>query len=124
MDERYWKGIRQFNEQDFFLAHETLEDLWHEYRDTDRVYLQALIQVAAGLYHLDAGNWKGARSQISKGLQKLGPYQPSHGRVDVKNLTSQLETCLRVVDRIEEGRLSAFDTSLFPQITILPEPMN
>ena len=121
MDERYWKGIRQFNERDFFQAHETLEDLWHEYRDSDRVFLQALIQLAAGLYHLDAGNWRGARSQISKGLQKLALFGPSHQRIDVRTLAVHVKVCLDTVERIEAGEVPSFDVSAFPQITVLPE---
>ena len=121
MDERFWKGIRQFNERDFFLAHETLEDLWHEYRETDRVFLQALIQLAAGLYHLDAENWKGARSQITKGLEKLDRFQPSHQRIDVRTLSAGLQSCLVAADRIQQGLMQSFDVSLFPQIMILPE---
>jgi uncharacterized protein len=121
MDERYWKGIREFNEKDFFQAHETLEDLWHEYRNTDRVFLQALIQLSAGLYHLDAGNWKGAHSQISRGLRKLDPYRPSHQGIDVQQLTAQAQECLNAVNQLELGSVQSFDISLFPQINILSE---
>jgi len=85
-DARYWKGIQRFNEKDFFEAHEILEDLWHEYRESDRTYLQALIQISAGLYHADAGNFRGARSQLTKGLQKLNQYPATHQGVDVRML--------------------------------------
>jgi hypothetical protein len=120
-DERYWKGIQCFNERDFFEAHEILEDFWREYRESDRTYLQALIQVSAGLYHADAGNFKGARSQLAKGVQKLNQYQPSHQGVDVRVLIRDLFVCLITLDSCERGELKFVAESFFPKITLTSE---
>jgi predicted metal-dependent hydrolase len=79
MDERLERGIREFNGHRFFEAHETLESLWQEYRGDDRTFLQGLIQVAAGCFHLDNENLRGAESQFRKALAKLGAYLPVHG---------------------------------------------
>lgn len=103
MDERFRKGLAEFNSRDFFEAHEVWEDLWHEYRETDRTFLQALIQIAAGLYHLDCGNVPGARSQISKGLKKLEQYRPSHKGVDVQALAGDVESCMGTIGEHRSG---------------------
>ena len=116
MDDRFQKGLDVFNSRDYFEAHEVWEDLWHEYRETDRTFLQGLIQIAAGLYHLDCGNIRGARSQLSKGLRKLEPYQPSHKGVDLPALMSAINICLSRVTAIEQGEQKSFDLKLFPQI--------
>ena len=52
MDERFFQGIREFNERRYFEAHDVLEYLWQGYRDPDRAFLQALIQTAVGFYFL------------------------------------------------------------------------
>ena len=114
MDERFRKGMEEFNRRDFYEAHEVWEDLWHEYRETDRTFLQALIQVAAGLYHLDCGNISGARSQLSKGLAKIENYRPAHKGVDVQSLAGEIERCLRSMREHESGD---FDFTHFPSIT-------
>ena len=120
-DERYWKGIQRFNERDFFEAHEILESLWHEYRESDRPYLQALIQVSAGLYHADAGNYRGARSQLTKGLQKLNQYPGAYQGIDVHMLAKDIGTCLAVLDTLEHGNTEFSTQSFFPQINIMSD---
>lgn len=120
-DARYWKGIQRFNKKDFFEAHEILEDLWHEYRESDRSYLQALIQISAGLYHADAGNFRGARSQLARGLQKLNRYPATHHGVDVRMLVRDVGVCLTTIDNCERGRAKFSAHSFFPQIKLTSE---
>lgn len=120
MDKRFQEGLRRFNERDYFEAHEVLEDLWHEYRETDRTFLQALIQFSAGLYHLDCGNLRGARSQLTKGLQKLDRYHPAHQGVNVQALVRDIHRCVAEMDRMEQSS-GTFDLNLFPSIEYSPE---
>lgn len=114
MDDRFERGLERFNARDFFEAHEIWEDLWHEYRESDRTFLQGLIQLAAGLYHLDSGNQKGARSQLAKGTLKLQAYCPSYRGVNLTALLDDVSSCVEAMDRSED--LSAFSPSLFPAI--------
>ena len=64
MDERFYRGLEEFNGERFFEAHEVLEDLWHEYREADRIFIQGLIQIAAAFYHLQSRNLKGAAQSV------------------------------------------------------------
>ncbi len=120
MDERFEMGLERFNERDFFEAHEVLEDLWHEYREEDRTFLQGLIQLSAGFYHLDCSNFRGARSQLTKGLQKLESYSPLHLGVNVEGLKRDTAGCLAEMDRIERSP-DSFDVNLFPSIQYTPQ---
>jgi predicted metal-dependent hydrolase len=101
-DERLWAGIRDFNAGRFFEAHEVWEDLWHGYRGSDRTFLQGLIQAAAGFYHLQTANPKGARSQLAKSGTKLRQYAPSHWGIDVDRLLQQLHGHLAALDQNPE----------------------
>jgi hypothetical protein len=102
-DERLKAGIRDFNAGRFFEAHEVWEDLWHEYRGSDRTFLQGLIQAAAGFYHFRTANPKGARSQFRKSEAKLQRYLPSHWGVDVVQIVGHLRQSLAVLDRTPAG---------------------
>ncbi len=95
MDERFEEGIRLFNDEEFFDAHEVWEDLWQGYRGDDRTFLQALIQVAAGFYHAQCRNARGAMSQLSKGLAKLAEYVPLHQTVRTASLIRNTDRWLR-----------------------------
>ncbi|MCX6133729.1 MAG: DUF309 domain-containing protein [Ignavibacteriales bacterium] len=103
MDERFYEGIREFNGGRYFEAHDILEDLWQGYREPDRVFLQALIHSAVGLYHLENNNFKGARSQLSKACSKLEPYLPAHWGLNVNLLCASLKDQMEILEGRERS---------------------
>src|SRR5205807_6702956 len=56
MNERIERGIRLFNNREFFECHEVLEEEWTPETGARRLFLQSLIHVAVGLYHAERGN--------------------------------------------------------------------
>lgn len=119
MDERFQRGIREFNRRYFFEAHDILEDLWHEYREEDRLFLQGLIQVAVGCYHMETGNWKGATSQFSKAIAKIAPFEPVHQGLVVDELLQDVRRCLNHVQQAMEGGASQDSPPEFPTIKFI-----
>ncbi len=113
MDERFYRGLEEFNSERFFEAHEVLEDLWHEYRDVDRIFIQGIIQIAAAFYHLQSHNLKGAASQFTKGSEKLTRFLPVYKDVSVAKL---LEDVQENQQRIQEATNLSFETIRYPQI--------
>ncbi len=113
MDERFYRGLEEFNREAFFEAHEVLEDLWHEYRDQDRVFIQGLIQIAAAFYHLQSRNLKGAVSQFTKGNQKLAHYLPSYKDVAVGELVEEVR---RQLERLQQTNDHGMAGVTYPKI--------
>ncbi len=70
-EDLFLRGVKAFNERDFFEAHELWEELWSEYNLSDRIFVQGMIQATVGFYHLFTDNLKGAKSLIQKSLNKL-----------------------------------------------------
>jgi len=85
------EGIKLFNDSDFFAAHDFFEDIWMEANKTDKLFYQGLVQVSVGCFHLICGNLNGAKSQISKGINKLLDFIPEYNNLEVANLISKLE---------------------------------
>ena len=121
MDERFHQGIHEFNERHFFEAHDILEDFWHEYRETDRTFIQGLIQVAVGFYHFENGNYKGSRSQFSKAVAKLQDYLPDHHGIEMQQFLDQIKQWLNLAEQLEQGATVAFDPRAIPSIEYLHE---
>jgi len=69
-------GIDLFNRCEFFECHEALEEIWMPERGPRRLFLQSLIHIAVGFYHVQRGNADGAERQLRKGLKKLAGYLP------------------------------------------------
>jgi hypothetical protein len=103
MDERFFQGIREFNEGRYFEAHDVLEDLWQGYREPDRVFLQALIQTAVGFYHLENDNLKGARSQFRKACLKMEAFLPRYWGLSVDLLHTSLKDHLTILEEWERS---------------------
>ncbi len=125
MDERFWRGIREFNDERFYEAHEVLEDLWHEYREIDRTFVQGLIQLAAGFYHLQCENQRGALSQLTKGKTKLAQYEPRHCEIDVKTLLADVDCWLEKINHASPESRDVMTAATFPKMVIkTPYPIN
>jgi len=71
------RGRAAFNRGEFFAAHEHWEEAWHQLEGTERMLLQGLIQIAAGLHHLQEGRPQPASSLLAKGLRKLPGAVPA-----------------------------------------------
>ena len=97
MGDLFRKGIEEFNTQCFFEAHDTWEELWRETSGPDRLFYQGLIQTAVGLYHMRNGNFRGARSQFGKALDKLERYLPAYHGIDTGHLVQGVRACLASV---------------------------
>ena len=71
LDRAYLRGVDLFNRAYWWEAHEAWEERWRQAENPRRLYLQGLIQVAAGLlkWHLDNG--RGHRLLWGKGRAKL-----------------------------------------------------
>jgi predicted metal-dependent hydrolase len=117
---QFLKGIEEFNNGSFFEAHDAWEELWVETRGEARLFYQGLIHAAAGFYHLENGNHRGACSQLTKALLKLKGYLPAYYDVDTARLVESLEACLHDAERLKAGDgAGMFDPGKIPKIHLL-----
>ena len=108
------KGLTAFREGDFYLTHDLWEEAWHNYRHRDRKFLQGLIHIAVGCYHLQCRNAKGAHSQLGKAIDKITPFGPQHWGINVT----------RVLDVVSQLRDENFDsTGLFDKLQAVREAL-
>ena len=101
-DELFRRGVALFNGVRYWHAHEAWETLWRAAPDEERDFYQGLIQLAAGLLHLQRRNRRGARNKLSEGVAKLKPYQPAHHGIFVNELIGRAE---RILEEIDAGLL-------------------
>ena len=94
------QGRMAFNRGAHFRAHELWEDAWRELDGVEQIVLQGLIQIAAGLHHLEQRHLRPAAGLLRKGLAKVsqGAFAPPVDlRVDalardVARLLAELDT--------------------------------
>jgi predicted metal-dependent hydrolase len=101
-EEIFRRGVSLFNGVRYWHAHEAWEELWRAADDEERDFYQGLIQVAAGLLHLQRRNARGARNKLREGLDRLRPYIPTHRGIFVNELVGKVQ---RTLDDLEAGFL-------------------
>ena len=84
------EGLRCYQNEEFFEAHEHWETSWLACTEPEKTFLQSLIQVSAAFHHLRRENDRGAISLLSRALLRLENYPDSFGGIDVAALRTSI----------------------------------
>ena len=117
-DDLYAMGISAFNQRDFYEAHDYWEELWTEYQLPDRHFVQGLIQLAVGCFHLTNDNLNGGRGLLSKCKPKLGQGGDSSRGLDVRVMVSFVDDALEQISALQSA--ADFDWSRLPKLAAPP----
>jgi len=102
VDRIFRSGVAMFNGVRYWHAHEEWETLWRAAPEAERDFYQGLIQIAAGLLHLQRRNARGATNKLSEGMRRLQPYEPAHRGVFVNELIGEAQ---RLLDDLRSGHV-------------------
>jgi predicted metal-dependent hydrolase len=110
-------GVSEFNNGQFFECHDTFEHLWMDQRGERKRFVQGLIQVAVGIFHASRENFRGANSQLTKGMAKLAEFRPHTLGINVEKLYAELLPLHHAVQGILlNGEQGTVDKGLIPRI--------
>lgn len=109
-------GIRQFNRQEWFECHETLEALWLKETGKVRNFYQGIIQIAIALHHWRSGNYNGSLSLLASGRDYLLRVPAVCLWVDVAGFIAQVERVSLALERLGKERMGELDPALIPQL--------
>ena len=104
----FWQGIEQFNSQEFYACHDTLEALWMEAGEPEKRFYQGTLQIAVALYHLGNQNWRGAVILLGEGINRLSYYQPSYSGIAVEELLGQSAKLLSALQQAGPEEVAKF----------------
>ena len=119
--QEFWQGVEEFNQQQFYACHDTLEAIWIEAPETDKRFYQGILQVAVGCYHMSNGNWRGAVILLGEAVRRLCDYQPTYHGVDVELLLQQANQLLQTLQKIEPEQVTVFFQQLQENSQILEQ---
>jgi hypothetical protein len=92
------EGLRCYQKQDFFDAHEHWEGVWLGSNEPEKTFLQALIQVTAAFHHLNRGNRVGTGSLLLGALRRLDGFPSEYEGVAVESLRVSIRGWLEALD--------------------------
>ena len=117
------QAIREFNNQEWFECHETVEDLWIGETGEVRDFFQGLIQVAVALHHWRNGNFGGAVSLLKGGAGYLRRVSGACQWVDVAALIADADRIRAALEELGVVRMADLDAELIPLIKTVSPPL-
>lgn len=113
----FWQGVNEFNQQEFYACHDTLEALWMEAPEPNKRFYQGVLQIAVGCYHLGNHNGRGAMILLGEGIKRIKDYLPVYEEIDVTQLLEESIELLSLVQQTEPDELAElvqkFDDKIF-----------
>ncbi len=85
------RGLRLFNQRDFYECHDTLEEVWLQESSDRQPFLQGLIQAAVAFHHFGHGKYGAARSMLRLALEKLSAYPEQTEGLELGELRRELQ---------------------------------
>ena len=108
----FQQGITEFNQQQFYACHDTLEAIWVEAPEADKRFYQGILQVAVGCYHLSNDNLRGAIILLGEAIRRLCDYQPSYEGINVELLLEQSSQLLQALQQLQPEQAKSFFAQL------------
>jgi predicted metal-dependent hydrolase len=115
------RGIGLFNERKFWHAHEAWEQVWRRHLEDSRLFIQGLIQMAAGFHLLiEKRRYSGATSNFNKALAHLRLFEPTFLNLPVTGFIEAIERAKNEIQRLEKTSEAKIDHTVVPVIAYLP----
>lgn len=83
-----------FNNQQWYAAHDALEDIWNGLEGDERQIVQGILQVSVSQFHLSKGNLNGATILIGEGLGRIKNRTKINLGIDLTSFCENLEIIL------------------------------
>ena len=110
------EGLRLFNAEKYFEAHEELELAWREEKGKIRELYQGILEAAVTYLHIRRGNYAGALKVYGRCMRWLKFWPETCRGVQVGQLRRDLGAAITEVERLGKERITEFDRSLFKPV--------
>ena len=114
IDDLYNEGKKEFQNGNYFDAHEIWEDLWSDYYLKDRKFIQGLIQLSVSFVHLKNGNMIGAKNLLKKSKEKFLDYEKEHRSINIEMLRAEMDIVQKEYQSL--NKTENFNWSLVPKL--------
>jgi predicted metal-dependent hydrolase len=110
------RGLEEFNQGQFFEAHETLETAWNMDTTPGRELYRAILQVAVAYLQIERGNYPGAMKMFLRLRQWIDPLPETCRGVNVAQLRADAWQAREALIALGKDRIGEFDRKLFKPV--------
>ncbi|MFN2137167.1 MAG: DUF309 domain-containing protein [Candidatus Promineifilaceae bacterium] len=115
------KGIELFNQGEYYLAHDELEEAWRRDHSAARDLYRGILQVGIAYYQIERGNYRGAMKMLLRVRQWLDPLPDICRGVDVAQLREDAAVVQDALLANGPGNLADLDRTLFKPVKLADE---
>ncbi len=117
--EELLRAVEEFNREDWFTCHETLETLWINSQGDARNLYQGLLQIAVALHHWRSGNFNGAVTLLARGAGRLR-VATSCRHILAGELAAAADRFREELTNLGPERMNSIAPSLIPLLRLAP----
>ncbi len=96
-ESKFINGVELFNQEEWYLAHDIFEEIWHTTIGLERITIQAILQIAVAEVHLDNGNISGAKILYGEGFGRLSDKNLPDLGIDISQFSIDVEKRFRIL---------------------------
>jgi len=113
-DKLFADGFSSFQDGKFYDAHEYWEELWSDYYLKDAKFVQALIQLSVGYFHITNNNKNGALGLLKKCKNKFEIFVPDARGINIDYVLKCVNHSIECLNSIDE--MKDFNWELVPDL--------
>lgn len=110
------EGVELYNRGDFWESHEAWEVVWRRYPDEWRLFLQGLIQMAAGYHQLRRQIYHGVVKHLENARRKIAAFPDGFLGISGAELIRGIDETLARVKAAGKNGLDAVPVDSYPRI--------
>ena len=103
----FQQGISEFQDGEYYRCHDSLEAVWMETQESEKTFVQGILQISVACYHLTNGNQQGCMILLGEGIKRLKEYLPDYEEVDVQTLIQSSSKFLGAVQCLEKEEVQS-----------------
>jgi len=110
------KGIKLFNEGEFYEAHDPLELAWMKTRSPERDLYQGILLIGLAYFQISQGNYRGAMKMFNKGQRNLMSLGKTLLGVDITKLQADAKIVEETIRHLGPNHLHELDKNLIKPV--------
>jgi tetratricopeptide (TPR) repeat protein len=113
------RGIKLFNEGEYYKAHEPLEAAWIETQSPERDLYQGILQIGLAYYQISRGNYRGALKMFKRGQRNLAPLGETILGINITRLREDAKGVEELLREAGDSQIEMIIRSIYQPIPLI-----
>lgn len=114
-------GLKLFNRQQFFEAHEALETAWRAEKPPGNRLYQGILQIGVAYYHIQKANPRGALKMFMRARKTLSGFPDTCRGVDLRQLQQDAAKVENIVTESVPDCIQSLTTLQFNPVNFIEQ---